>query len=168
MPSGGGLYPLELYVLARHVTGLTSGVFHYSAISHAAEPVREFSLPDRFLSELFLGQPYVAAAAAIVVVTAVVERSLWKYGDRGYRYILLEAGHAAQNLNLAATALGLGTFNLGGFFDADLAGLLGLDEEFEVPLYGIAIGMPASEDRMELRQPPAWGPGPAGPNQTHL
>ncbi len=167
VPSGGGLYPLELYVLARNVTGLTAGVFHYSALSHVAEQVRNLSLPDRFLSELFLGQPYVAAAAAIVVLTAVVERSLWKYGDRGYRYILLEAGHAAQNLNLTATALGLGSCNLGGFFDTDLTALLGLDEEFAVPLYGVAIGRPASEDRMELRQPPSWGPGPAGANPSH-
>jgi SagB-type dehydrogenase family enzyme len=92
-------------------------------------------------------------AAVIVVLTTVLERSLWKYGDRGYRYQLLEAGHVAQNLNLVATALGLGSFNIGGFFDSDLANLLGLDIEEEIPLYGIALGTPFTDDRTDLRQP---------------
>jgi SagB-type dehydrogenase family enzyme len=160
VPSGGGLYPLELYVLARNVDGLETGAFHYAALAHAVEPVRVLPLPEPFLAELFLGQPYAASGAAIVILTAVVERSLWKYGDRGYRYILLEAGHAAQNLNLMAIALGLGSCNLGGFFDDDLAGLLGLDDESEIPLYGIALGVPAPGQPIELRQPPSWGTGP--------
>lgn len=167
VPSGGGLYPLELYVLARNVDGLATGVFHYAALTHTAEQVRTVPLPEPFLAGLFLGQPYAASSAAIVVLSAVVERSLWKYGDRGYRYILLEAGHAAQNLNLAAAALGLGSCNLGGFFDADLASLLGLDDESEIPLYGIALGVPALGDRMELRQPPSWGQGPAQEEPAH-
>jgi SagB-type dehydrogenase family enzyme len=156
VPSGGGLYPLELYILARNVAGLATGVFHYAALAHAIEQIRALPLPELFLSELFLGQPYAAAGAAIVVLTAVLERSLWKYGDRGYRYILFEAGHVAQNLNLTATALGLGSCNLAGFFDTDLAALLAVDEELEIPLYAVALGNPAHGTTIELRQPPAW------------
>mgnify|MGYP000559029437 CR=1 FL=1 len=73
----------------------------------------------------------IVVFAAIIFITAIVERSMWKYEDRGYRYILLEAGHVAQNLNLCATAMNLGSLNLGGFFDqlwADGA-MLGADAD---------------------------------------
>ena len=85
-------------------------------------------------------------------LTAVVARSLHKYADRGYRLILLEAGHVGQNLNLACAALGCGSVNLGGFLDADLETLLGLDSAVEVPIYAVAIGRPAGTDSGALRQ----------------
>ena len=72
-------------------------------------------------AEMFLGQPYLSDAAAVVVLTAVVERSLWKYEDRGYRYLLLEAGHVAQNVNLCAHGTRARILNLGGFFDEDVS-----------------------------------------------
>ena len=153
VPSGGGLYPLELYLLVQRAEDFEPGIYHYAVLSHALEQLRALQLPRQFIADLFLGQPYLADAAAIAVLATVLDRSLWKYGDRGYRYILLEAGHVAQNLNLVAAALGLGSFNLGGFFDNDLANLLGLDIEEEVPLYGVALGTPATADRTDLRQP---------------
>lgn len=151
VPSGGGLYPLELYVLARRVDGVAAGVHHYAPLHHGLERLGDGPVPAGVVAELFLGQPYVGDAALVVVLAAVVRRCLEKYGDRGYRYLLFEAGHAAQNLNLTAAALGLGTCNLGGFFDADLADLLGLDIEAEVPLYGIAVGRPSTTDRSQVR-----------------
>lgn len=153
VPSGGGLYALELYLLAQRLEGIDCGIYHYSARHHALEQLGAVEIPQQLIGDLFMGQPYVGQAAAVVVITAVLERSLWKYKDRGYRYILFEAGHVAQNLNLVAAALGLGSLNLGGFFDGDLAGLLGLDLEQEVPLYGIAIGAPAAGDHGALRLP---------------
>jgi len=158
VPSGGGLYPLELYLLARRVESLEPGIYHYAVLPHALEQARALEIPARFTADLFLGQPYAAEAAAIVVLSAVLGRSLWKYGDRGYRYLLLEAGHVAQNLNLTAAALGLGSFNLGGFFDGDLATLLDLDAEQEVPLYAVAVGVRQHGDRVTLRQPPGMKP----------
>ena len=153
VPSGGGLYPLELYLLVQQVEGLDPGIYHYAVLDHSLEQLKVLQLPEKIISNLFLDQPYLTSAASIVVLTAVLERSLWKYGDRGYRYILLEAGHVAQNLNLTATALGIGSFNLGGFFDDDLALLLDLNIEEEIPLYGVALGRPATDDHAEQRQP---------------
>jgi hypothetical protein len=88
---------------------------------------------------MFLGQPYLVNAAAIIVITAVVQRSLWKYEDRGYRYILLEAGHVAQNINLCAEGMGLASLNLGGFFDEDVMALLRLDQDREIVVYGVGL-----------------------------
>ena len=106
VPSGGGLYPLELYVLAQHVDGLdraSTTTCRSATASSSCAPSRCRSM---LTAEMFLGQPYLIDAAAVIVITAVVERSLWKYEDRGYRYILLEAGHVAQNINLCAQASG--------------------------------------------------------------
>jgi SagB-type dehydrogenase family enzyme len=149
VPSGGGLYPLELYLLARRVEGLAPGVYHYAPLHHALERLREVALPRGLVAYLFMGQEYAADASAVLALTLVAERSLWKYGDRGYRYALLEAGHAIQNVNLVAAALGLGTCNLGGFFDDELAALLRADVEREVPLYAVAAGLPAAGDPRE-------------------
>jgi SagB-type dehydrogenase family enzyme len=153
VPSGGGLYPLELYALVQHVRDLPGGVYHYVPLGHLLEVVRPDPLPSHLTSEMFLGQPYLVRAAAIIVITAVVQRSLWKYEDRGYRYILLEAGHVAQNLNLCAAALDLASLNLGGFFDEDVMTLLKADQDREIVLYGVAVGKAASADRIESRRP---------------
>ena len=152
-PSGGGLYPLELTLLVRAVAGLDPGVYHFVPMAGGLEQVQAIMLPRPFLQYLFMGQPWVAEAAVIVVISFAGGRSLTKYGDRGYRYALLEAGHTMQNLNLAVAALGLGVVNMGGFYDDELAVLCGIDIEQEVPLYGCAIGRPDADpsDRMAMR-----------------
>ncbi|WP_298129245.1 SagB/ThcOx family dehydrogenase [Micropruina sp.] len=153
VPSGGGLYPLELSLLVRAVDGIPAGVHHYVPAAHGLELVRAVELPRAFLTYLFMGQPWVAEAALICVISFVGERSLTKYGDRGYRYALLEAGHLTQNLNLTASALGLGAVNMGGFYDDELATLAGIDIEHEIPLYCSALGIPDADpsDRMAMR-----------------
>lgn len=160
VPSGGGLYPLELHVLARSVDGLDPGVHHYVPTHHGLEAVRDGLVPSRLTTYLFMGQPYAAEAAAVIVLAGVPGRSLWKYGDRGYRYLLMEAGHVAQNINLAAIQLGLGSCNLGGFFDDELAGLLRLDVEEEFPVYAVAVGRPDDEvgDLRAVREVPPVRP----------
>jgi SagB-type dehydrogenase family enzyme len=154
VPSAGALYSLETYVLAPAVEGLEPGVYHYAIVTHGLEQVRAAPLHRTFLTYLFMGQHYVASAAAVLVLTSVLHRSLRKYDDRGYRYLLFEAGHMAQNANLAAAARGLGTLNLGGFFDNDLCVLLDVDAEEEIPLYALALGHTAGSDRVALRLPP--------------
>jgi SagB-type dehydrogenase family enzyme len=151
VPSGGGLYPLELYALVRDVAELAPGVYHYVPLTHGLEQLRAVLVPRALQEYLFMGQPLATEAGVVVVVAADVERLLRKYGDRGYRYMLFEAGHVAQNLNLAATALGLGSCNLGGFFDLELGNLLGVEAEAEIPLYAVAAGVPEDGTRDELR-----------------
>jgi SagB-type dehydrogenase family enzyme len=150
VPSGGGCYPLELYVLVRHVEGIPTGIHHYSARHHALEALGPFPKPDD-LEALFLSQPWIAKAHVVVIVTAVAPRLLHRYGDRGYRYLLIEAGHVGQNLALVATASGLGSLSLGGFFDDDVSYMLGLDAACELPLYGIALGVPDTADSAQAR-----------------
>ncbi len=153
VPSGGALYPLELYVLVQQVEDLQGGVWHYLPLGHRLEQVYAHPLPKLLTAEMFMGQPYLTECAAILFITSIVERSMWKYEDRGYRYILLEAGHVAQNLNLCAAAMDLGSLNLGGFFDRDVLNLLHADPEQEIALYGIAVGPAQDLDRMTRRRP---------------
>lgn len=153
MPSGGGLYSLEFYVLVRQIETLAPGIYHYAPLTHELEQLEPLELSNSFVSQLFMNQPYLASAGVIVLITTVLERSLHKYGDRGYRYILLEAGHAAQNMCLAATSLDLGVLPIGGFFDNFVAKLLGLDEEQEAVLYALGFGRPSTStfDRVQAR-----------------
>lgn len=154
VPSGGGLYPLELYLIVRAVAGVDPGVYHYAPLTCLLEQLRDSRVPRQLVSYVFMGQPYAADAAAVLVTTAVPARSVAKYGDRGYRYLLFEAGHVAQNVNLAAAAVGLGACNLGGFFDDELAAVLMLDIEYELPLYATAIGVPAARTKAGRRAVP--------------
>jgi len=158
VPSGGGLYPLELYVIARNVDGLEAGVYHYVPLHHGLERLQSIEIASSVLSQLFMNQPYIANAGGLLVISAIVERTMHKYADRGYRYVLLEAGHCAQNICLGAAALNLGALPLGGFFDGYLASLLKLDLEEEIILYGLATGHPATEDRMDMRNVAALVP----------
>ena len=160
VPSGGGLYPLELYLLVQNVVGVEPGLYHYAALHHTLEQIQALRLSKPVVSSLFMEQPYIVEASVIIALVALVERSMHKYGDRGYRYILFEAGHVAQNVNLVSSALGLASLNLGGFHDADLASLLQLDLEIEIPLYGMAVGVPSTGSRGQLRRPAGFPPSP--------
>ena len=139
-PSPGGLYPLEIYVIARRVSGVAPAVHHYHSQTHGLAMLREGCAPSAFENYLFMGQPYAVAAAATLVLTFVPSRSLKKYADRGYRYALIEAGHVGQNIALSAAALGLGCCSIGGFLDIELGQFLKLDPEREMPVYALAIG----------------------------
>jgi SagB-type dehydrogenase family enzyme len=151
VPSAGGLYPLEVYVLVRNVVALEPGVYHYVPVAHGLEQLRDVLVPGALQEYLFMGQPLAREAGVMILIAADAPRLLRKYGDRGYRYILFEAGHVAQNLNLTATALGLGSCNLGGFFDQELGNLLALEQDTEIVLYGVAIGVPESGTKDALR-----------------
>lgn len=151
VPSGGGLYPLELTLIARRIEGLAPGIYHYLAEHHGLEQVAEAEFPKVMLDYLFMGQASLTAAPALLVLSGVWERTLTKYGDRGYRYMLFEAGHVMQNINLSAARRGLGSCNIGGFFDVELGELLQLDRDRETPLYACALGRPAASERMIQR-----------------
>jgi SagB-type dehydrogenase family enzyme len=151
VPSAGGLNPLELYVVARNITDLPPGAYHYNSTSHHLGLRRQALVPEPLLTYLFMGQSYASTAAFIIVITGVPHRSFSKYGDRGYRYLLLEAGHVGQNLTLVAMAQKLGVCSLGGFFDDELGNLLRLDAREQPLLYCLAVGIPEPGDRDHLR-----------------
>lgn len=139
VPSAGALYPLEIYVATRSVEGLDDGLHHYHALEHALEPVKAGPIVKE-LGDLLLGQYYLETANVAVILTAVFQRTLKKYGPRGYRYVLYEAGHAAQNVCLLAGELQLGSICTGGFYDGRLNRYLGLDGTSEAVLYLVGLG----------------------------
>lgn len=138
-PSAGALYPLETYVIAHRVEGLAAGVYRYRPGDH--------SLSLRYARELGLrlmaagvGQAMLARAGAVIAFSGVWARAARRYGARSERYILLEAGHAAQNIYLAAEGLGLSACAVGAFDDAALNALLGADGQREAALYLMTLG----------------------------
>ncbi|MFN2628087.1 MAG: SagB family peptide dehydrogenase [Gaiellaceae bacterium] len=135
-PSAGALYPLELFVSAQRVDGLHRGLYHYDPLDHALERLEG----DADAAAISPQPDAVDRAAAIFFVAAVFWRSRFKYGLRAYRFTLLEAGHVAQNVLLAATALGLGSIVLGGFYDSRVDSLLGLDGVNESTLVAVCLG----------------------------
>ena len=94
------------------------------------------------LAESSLGQEMILEAQATFIWAAVVARSAWKYRQRAYRYIYMDAGHIAQNLYLAGTAAGLGVCAVGAFFDDRVSGLIGVDGVEETTVYLAAVGWP--------------------------
>lgn len=139
-PSAGGLYPIETYLMARNVEGLEQGLYHFRPHRSDLEFIRagDWSVD---LANAALGQRMVVDAQVCFVWTAVVERSKWKYRQRAYRYIYLDAGHIAQNLYLAATAAGMGVCGIGAFFDDSVNGLLGVDGVEETAVYLASVGL---------------------------
>ncbi|MDJ0948194.1 MAG: SagB/ThcOx family dehydrogenase [Alphaproteobacteria bacterium] len=137
-PSAGALYPLELYVVAGRVAELAPGIYRYDAKGHALVERREGDL-RRALSAAALGQSWVQDGAAALVFCAAYARITGKYGDRGVRYAHIEAGHAAQNVYLQATALGLGTVVVGAFRDRAVRDLVAAGHR-ETPLLIMPVG----------------------------
>jgi len=134
-PSAGATYPLELYVAT------ADGVARYEVDDHA---LSDHLADDRrpALAAAALDQEWIADAGAVIVLTGVVERTADRYGARAERFVLLEAGHAAQNVLLQATALGLAGVPVGAFDDADVRRVLALPPDHE-PLYLLPVGFPA-------------------------
>lgn len=146
LPSAGALYPLELHLMLSGVDGVPDGIFRYEPLHHRLEPRGPLPAADA-LAAMLLVQPYAVNARAIVFFVGLLERNFAKYGMRAYRYLLLEAGHAAQNLCLLATDAGLGSLCIGGFRDHLIQQALGVDAREAITLYAVAVGWPAGEAR---------------------
>ena len=137
-PSAGALYPLEIYAVYGNVKEIDSGIYHYNPFRH------EIALKKGgdYREELFhasLGQEWVKECAVCFVITGVYDKTTRKYGSRGIRYVDMEAGHAAQNLLLQATALGIGGVTVGAFYDNQVRKILDVGAD-EFPLYLIPSG----------------------------
>jgi SagB-type dehydrogenase family enzyme len=140
-PSAGALYPLEVDVVVGDVAGLPSAIYRYKPDRHELVVSGEGDR-RRELRAAALGQDCVGAAAAIISLAAVYERTSGKYGERGIRYVHIEVGHAAQNVCLQAAALGLGAVIVGSFEDGSVKRVLGLAGG-EEPLALIPVGQPS-------------------------
>jgi SagB-type dehydrogenase family enzyme len=141
-PSAGALYPLDLYLVVgeQGVEGLGEGVYHYLPQRHSLELILEEDVRQT-LARLSVQQMFIAEAPLSLLITAEYERTTVKYGDRGVRYVHMEAGHVAQNVYLQAEALGLGTVTVGAFQDEEIAQALALPAAFRL-LYVMPIGYP--------------------------
>jgi SagB-type dehydrogenase family enzyme len=142
-PSAGAMYPLEIFFHSINVEDIKGGLYHYNPARNNLRLLREGDL-SRELSRGLVQQNIPYDASVIFLLTALFERETFKYGDRGYRFTLMEAGHVAQNLDLVATALGLGAMNIGGFFDRDIDAALELDGVTHSTIYLVAVGEPVA------------------------
>jgi SagB-type dehydrogenase family enzyme len=143
VPSAGGLFPLELYLIVQRVRGLEDGLYHYDVLGHSLQQLHRGNLFPT-LEPMFYTYPFMRDANLVLAMAAVFLRTQKKYGPRGYRYTLMEAGHVAQNLSLRAIELGLATLCMGGFLDSLLNERLGLRPREEGVVYTVAAGFDAA------------------------
>ncbi len=137
-PSAGALYPVETYLAVNYSSDIEPGLYHLE--------VRDFSLAllkegyiGKTLSELALGQAYLSSASIVFIWSAVLGRTISKYGSRGLRYIFMDVAHICQNVLLASEALGLKACPVGAFLDEEFNKFLELDEGESV-IYMAAVG----------------------------
>ncbi len=142
VPSAGATYPLDLYLVAYPggVTGLSPGIYRYDGYKNGLWLVRMGDF-RREMYRACLDQSWVRDSRVNIVITVVPERTTSWYGERGIRYIYMEAGHSGQNIYLVATLLGLGTVTVGAFYDDMIRDLIGLPSNNMV-LYVMPIGYP--------------------------
>jgi len=140
-PSAGATYPLEVYLAVGTAENLAAGVYHYLPDRHRLEVVSAGDIRTQ-LAHAAISQTWISQAPLVVVIAAVFDRTSARYGKRAERYVHMEAGHAAQNLLLQATALELGATTVGAFNDSEVSRLLQLPSG-ATPLYLIPLGRPA-------------------------
>ncbi len=138
-PSSGALYPIETYAVVHNVDGVEPGVYHYGVEHHELHRVRAGDF-RAYVVEHGLNQEFLGECAVVVYLTMIFQRMRFKYGERSYRYGLIEAGHLGQNLYLAATSLGLGACAVGAYDDDGINTLLGIDGVEEVSVYLLSLG----------------------------
>lgn len=145
-PSGGALYSVDLFILPRSVQGLEAGAWFYNSSQHSLVPVAASGeAPTAVANTTSMPRTVLDLehAQVVLALVGVFSVEVAKYGRRGYRFALQESGHLAQNVHLAATALGLGSVAMGAFYDDEVNRLLGLDGVRESALYLTPVGVPA-------------------------
>jgi SagB-type dehydrogenase family enzyme len=138
-PSAGALYPVETYLMVNSVADVEPGVYHYAVDKHELDRLQAGDF-RRSVAQAALDQEMAYRANVVFIWTAVFERSKWKYEQRAYRYVYLDAGHIAQNVALAAVALNLGSCQIGALYDDEVNALIGVDGVEEGVVYMTAVG----------------------------
>lgn len=140
VPSAGARHALETYLLINNVKTLKPGIYRFLALEHKLqEHLISSDIVNKIVSAC-LGQIFIRASAATFLWTAIPARMTWRYSDRGYRYLFLDAGHACQNLYLCGESIQCGTCAIAAFLDDDLNTLLGFDGERQFIIYLAAVG----------------------------
>jgi SagB-type dehydrogenase family enzyme len=140
-PSAGATYPLEIYVATGRVNRLRPGLYRYVPADHSLLLVSEGDLREE-LAAAALNQQMLRNAPVSFIIAADYERTAGRYGERAERYVHIEVGHAAQNLNLQAISLGLGSVMVGAFNDSNIKSIMKFPDN-EDPLYILPVGRPA-------------------------
>ena len=138
-PSAGALYPFEIYLVVNNVQDLAQGIYHYSVLDHALELIKTGDFRDQ-ITDAGLKQEMLGTAGATFVLSAIFDRIRHKYGERGLRYVYMEAGHISQNIYLQAVSLGLGSVSVGAFLDERVNRLIDVDGRKEAAVYLHAVG----------------------------
>lgn len=140
-PSGGALYPIDIYVGVLNVEGVTPGIYFYDTEEHSLVFI---NTKINELISAFVPFPQelstIKDACLIILLIANFLRTKAKYGERGYRYVLQESGHLAQNVYITCTALNLAAVAVSGFYDDEINNILGLDGVEEAIVYSVIVG----------------------------
>jgi SagB-type dehydrogenase family enzyme len=139
VPSAGALHPIETYLCVNNITDLDSGIYHYEVSTQDLALLQKGRFGEA-LARAALDQRMLSHGNVVFIWTAIFERSRWKYQQRAFRYVFLDVGHIAQNLALAAEALGLGSCQVAAFFDDEVNQLLQVDGDEESVLYLSVVG----------------------------
>lgn len=137
-PSAGATFPLEMYLVANRVEGLPKGIYHYKPMENQIELIHHKDVAQD-LARASLSQQMISDAAIVLIFGAIIERTSARYGERGYRYVLNEIGHAGQNVHLQAASLSLGTVAIGAYRDEEVEAILNLPDPVKV-LYMMPVG----------------------------
>ena len=139
-PSAGARYPCNVHFISRSVIGLEGGVFYYDPLQHCVVRHRQ-DIPVSLFHKIFFSQDSAISCSVMFILTVSWPRSQHKYGERGFRYSLLEAGHIGQNIGLSAEYLGLSSCGIGGYCDHELHEECGFTKALERIVYPIAVGV---------------------------
>jgi SagB-type dehydrogenase family enzyme len=140
VPSAGSRHAFETYLLINNVKTLKPGVYRFLALEHEIqEYIMSPDIADKIVSAC-LGQTFIKASAVTFLWTAIPKRMTWRYSDRGYRYLFLDAGHVCQNLYLCGDSIQCGTCAIAAFLDDDLNNLLGIDGKTQFVIYLATVG----------------------------
>ena len=140
VPSAGARHAFETYLLINNVDGIKPGLYRFLALEHKLAEVNMTDTIAEEISKACLGQKFIMSSAVTFIWTADVERMTWRYGQRGYRYIHLDAGHICQNLYLSAQVIGCGACAIAAFDDEQLNHVVGIDGEKQFAVYVGTVG----------------------------
>ncbi|MFC5775865.1 SagB/ThcOx family dehydrogenase [Ectobacillus antri] len=136
-PSAGARFPLECYILINNCERIEKGIFHYNVLDDTLEILSKGNFREQ-IEDIF-GFEWIRESQAVIFLAAQLGRTIVKYGERGYRFALIEAGHAMQNFCLLSRSVNLSTTTVGGFADHKVSRLLRFSKDKEIPLYSAVI-----------------------------